>query len=58
MTTAASNPGLEFMRARYGIDAAMAQSLLDAALSQGGDYAELYFEHRDGSSTSCSSSRP
>jgi TldD protein len=46
MTTAASNPGLEFMRARYGIDAAVAQSLLDRALSRGGDYAELYFEHR------------
>ncbi|HEX5141515.1 MAG TPA: DNA gyrase modulator, partial [Dehalococcoidia bacterium] len=46
MTAAASNPGLDFMRARYGIDEAMAQSLLDAALSHGGDYAELYFEHR------------
>jgi TldD protein len=46
MTTAPTNPGLEFMRAHYGIDAAMAQSLLDAALSRGGDYAELYFEHR------------
>ncbi|HEY7466898.1 MAG TPA: DNA gyrase modulator, partial [Dehalococcoidia bacterium] len=49
MSTAASNPGLEFMRARYGIDAALAQSLLDAALSKGGDYAELYFEHRTSS---------
>jgi TldD protein len=49
MTTAASNPGLEFMRARCGIDAAVAQSLLDTALSHGGDYAELYFEHRTSS---------
>jgi TldD protein len=34
------------MRERYAIDASMAQLLLDAALSRGGDYAELYFEHR------------
>jgi TldD protein len=34
------------MRARYGIDAAVARLLLDAALSAGGEYAELYFEHR------------
>ena len=46
MTSSTTNPGLEFMRGRYGIDAAMAQSLLDAALSRGGEYAELYFEHR------------
>jgi TldD protein len=46
MTSSTSNPGLDFMRSRYGIDAAMAQSLLDAALSRGGEYAELYFEHR------------
>ena len=38
--------GLEFMRQRYGIDAAVAHSLLDAALSRGGEYAELYFEHK------------
>jgi TldD protein len=37
---------LNFFRQRYAIDAAMAQSLLAAALSRGGDYAELYFEHR------------
>src|SRR5919106_1577322 len=37
--------GLEFMRERYGIDAAVAHSLLDAALSRG-EYAELYFEHK------------
>ena len=46
MTIAPTNPGLDFMRSRYGIDEAMAQSLLDTALSHGGDYAELYFEHK------------
>ena len=39
--------GLGFMRERYGIDEATAQSLLDAALSRGGEYAELYFEHKN-----------
>jgi TldD protein len=38
--------GLAFMRDRYAIDPAAAQSLLDAALAGGGEYAELYFEHR------------
>ncbi len=41
-----SDDGLAFLRERYAIDAALAQSLLSAALSRGGDYAELYFEHR------------
>jgi TldD protein len=40
------NPGLAFFRDRYGIDANEARRVLDAALSHGGDYAELYFEHR------------
>ena len=31
-----------------GIDAALAERLLAAALSSGGDYADLYFEHRAG----------
>ena len=31
-----------------GIDAAIAERLLSAALSSGGDYADLYFEHRSG----------
>src|SRR6476659_2896298 len=30
------------------IDAALAERLLAAALSSGGDYADLYFEHRAG----------
>src|SRR3990172_960125 len=39
-------PGAAFMRDRFAIDQAIAQSLLDSALSRGGDHAELYFEHR------------
>ena len=31
-----------------GIDAALAERLLAAALGSGGDYADLYFEHRSG----------
>lgn len=38
--------GVAFFRERYGIDEAVAQSLLDIALSRGGEYAELYFEHK------------
>ena len=44
-TRGRSAGGAAFMRERYAIDEAAAQSLLDAALSRGGDYAELYFEH-------------
>ena len=32
--------------ARYNIDSAMMSSLLSVALSHGGDFAELFFEHR------------
>ena len=53
-----SNPGLDFLRDRYGIDAAMAQALLDAALAHGGDYAELLLRAPAPPATSCSSSRP
>jgi TldD protein len=44
---AQASGGVAFMRERYGIDETVAQSLLDAALSRGGEYAELYFEHKD-----------
>src|SRR5437868_11871381 len=37
-------------RGRYGIDESVLSELLDAALSRGGDYADLYFEHRQTSS--------
>ena len=39
-------PGVAFMRDRFAIDEATAQGLLDTALSRGGEYAELYFEHK------------
>ena len=38
-------PGAAFMRDRFSIDEAVAQGLLDIALSRGGEHAELYFEH-------------
>src|SRR5687768_17649812 len=41
-----TNPGVAFFRDRYSIDANSARRLLDAALAHGGDYAELFFEHR------------
>jgi len=41
-----ANPGLSFFRDRYSIDAGTARRLLDAALAHGGDYSELFFEHR------------
>ncbi len=48
--TESSDPGLRFFRDLYSIDVAMASRLLDAALSKGGNYAELYFEHRTSAS--------
>ena len=47
-----SNPGadsIEFFRNRYNIDSAAVSSLLSIALSRGGDFAELFFEHRTNS---------
>ncbi|MGH2519796.1 MAG: PmbA/TldA family metallopeptidase, partial [Chloroflexota bacterium] len=35
---------------RYAIDEQVLSSLLEVALSRGGDYADLYFEHRASSS--------
>src|SRR5436305_2493538 len=35
-----------FFAARFGIDAPVMEDLLGCALSEGGDYADLYFEHR------------
>jgi TldD protein len=43
------NPSAEserFFRDRFGIDPAAMSSLLSAALAHGGDFAELFFEHR------------
>ena len=44
MTTASTVP----VSPLDAIDAALAERLLAAALSSGGDYADLYFEHRAG----------
>jgi TldD protein len=38
-----------FFNSRYGIDGAVASDLLGIAMSRGGEHAELYFEHREGS---------
>ncbi len=38
-----------FFHDRYGIDEAAAASLLATAMSRGGEHAELFFEHREGS---------
>src|SRR5919199_2507725 len=40
----------EFFAARYGVDAKLMNDILGVALSRGGDYADLYFEHRQTSS--------
>ena len=39
-------------RDRYGIDDPVAAELLGVAMSRGGDSAELFFEHREGSNIS------
>jgi TldD protein len=38
-----------FFRDRYGIDQSVAAGVLGVALSRGGEHAELFFEHREGS---------
>ncbi len=48
--TEPGNTGLSFFRDRYSIDVAMASRLLEAGLSKGGHYAELFFEHRTSAS--------
>jgi TldD protein len=40
---------LQLFRDRFAIDPAVTSSLLSVALSRGGDFAELYFEHRTNS---------
>lgn len=38
-----------FFNDRYNVDAAVASDLIAVAMSRGGGYAELFFEHREGS---------
>jgi TldD protein len=40
-----THPGLEYF-GRFGVDEAMLRAALSRAMQQGGDFAELYFEHR------------
>ncbi|HLZ70039.1 MAG TPA: metallopeptidase TldD-related protein [Dehalococcoidia bacterium] len=39
--------GAAFFAGRFGIDEQLCERLLGVALGRGGDYAELYFEHRE-----------
>lgn len=43
-------PTSHFFADRYGIDDKLMNDVLGVALSRGGDYADLYFEHRQSSS--------
>jgi TldD protein len=45
-----SNATLNFFQSRFGVDQNIMNNLLDVALSRGGDFAELYFEHRQSNS--------
>jgi TldD protein len=38
-----------FFNDRYGVDTAAASELLGVAMSRGGEHADLFFEHREGS---------
>ncbi len=49
MTTDSGRIAESFFRDRYSIDTGIASELLGIAMSRGGDSAELYFEHRQGS---------
>ncbi len=46
MTVESAPSALNFFQARFGVDHVVMNDLLSAALSCGGDFAELYFEHR------------
>ncbi len=46
MTVENVNAALNFFQTRYNLDQKIMNDLLGVALSRGGDWAELYFEHR------------
>jgi TldD protein len=48
--TGAPSQAVTFFADRFGIDAHVMEELLACALSQGGDFADLYFEHRQSGS--------
>jgi TldD protein len=41
----ASSPPSQYLR-HFGVDPALVRRVMDAALSRGGDYCDLYFEHK------------
>ena len=43
-----SSPGLEYF-ARFGVDERMIRETLSAAMARGGDFADVFFQHRVGS---------
>jgi TldD protein len=49
MTTDTGRLAESFFNDRYNIDPAIASDLLAVAMSRGGEHAELFFEHREGS---------
>jgi TldD protein len=50
MTNENALAALNFFQGRFGLDQKVMQDLLSVAMSRGGDFAELYFEHRQTSS--------
>src|SRR6185369_6024517 len=49
MTEDTSAKAMAMFAERYGVDGAVTSSLLSTALARGGDFAELFFEHRTNS---------
>jgi TldD protein len=49
MITDSGRLAATFFNSRYAIDTTIAADLLGIAMSRGGEHAELYFEHREGS---------
>jgi len=49
MTTDTGRLAESFFNDRYAVDAGAASELLATAMSRGGEHAELFFEHREGS---------
>src|SRR5262249_40323959 len=45
-TARTSGSAERYFQQQYGIDSSLTTRLLDEALSRGGEYADLYFEHR------------
>jgi TldD protein len=49
MASDTSSTAMQMFGERYGLDGAMTSLLLSTALAHGGDFAELFFEHRTNS---------